>query len=50
MQKEMDFFYHCNVFDYILYFVIFLVEILYETLEYEVLDNIVRLYIVSFVI
>ena len=36
MQIEMDFFFHCNVFEYILYFVKFLLEIFYDTLEFDV--------------
>ena len=47
MRNEMYFFYHCNEFDYIHEFVNFLVEIFYDTLEYDVLDNNIYLYLID---
>ena len=44
MQNEIDFFYHCNMFEYNLYFVTFFGKIVYDTLGYEVLDSSVCLY------
>ena len=39
MQNEKNFFYHSKKFEDNVDFVIFLVEIFYDTLEYDVLDS-----------
>ena len=44
MQNEKDFFHHYNEFEFVLYFVKFLVEIFYDTLGYDALYNNVCLY------
>ena len=48
MQNEMDFFYHCNEFEYNLDFVIFLVEVFNDTLEIDVLNNNICLYLIDY--
>ena len=45
MQNEKDFFYHCKKFEYNQDFVTFSVKIFSDALEYEVLDNIIYLYL-----
>ena len=48
MLNEIDFFYPCNVFEYIHDFVIFLVEFFYDTLEVDVLNNNICLYLIDY--
>ena len=50
MQNEKYFFYHCNVFDYNHDFVKFLVEIFYDTLEFDVLNSNMCLYLIDYYI
>ena len=48
MLNEIHFFYHCNVFEYIHDFVIFLKEFFYDTLEVDVLNNNICLYLIDY--
>ena len=48
MQNEMDFFYHCNEFEFNLDYVKFLVEFFYDALEFGVLNNNLCLYLIDY--
>ena len=45
MQTEMDYFYHCKKFEYNHDFKQFSEEIFYDTLEFDVLNNDICLYL-----
>ena len=48
MRIEMDFFYHCIVFEYIHGSVVFLVELFSDTFEFDVLNNNICLYLMDY--
>ena len=47
-QNEKDFFYHCKKFEYNHDFVKFLVEFFYDTLEFDVLNINISLYLIYY--
>ena len=47
MQNGMNYFYHCKKFEYNHDFEQFLVEICYDTLEFDVLINNICLYLID---
>ena len=47
MQNELDYFYHCKTFQYNHGFEQFLVELFYDTLEFDVLNINIRLYLID---
>ena len=48
MQNEKNFLYRCKRFVYSHDFLIFLVEFFYDTLEFDVLNNNISLYLIDY--